>query len=591
MIYDIGLGSSVFIGNYTGDSLALHTWATKILAGQTENEAFFRAPLYPYVVALLYKIFGVSPWPVIIFQNLLGLLTGIVGFFCARRLFGPTVAFWAGLVIVLYPTLIYFEGETMITALAVFLYTLAVYRLVIAIREPGVRNVFVAGIVFGLAAIARPTILPLVVIFPVAFLATFGMGSYKQAVGKSLVLAVGLFLPVLPVTLTNLIKGGELVLISTQAGANFYIGNSAESDGTTVVALGPLRRVGPYRDNIWTSSVDEAERHLGRTLTQSEVSSYWLREAFRDIQSDLGRAAGLFVKKFYLFWHGQEIYNIQPLYFAGEYSGLMKVLLWRKMIDFPSGLLFPLMAMGMVLAVVRRRRVLVPILFALLFAVAVATFFVCARFRQPIVPLAIVFAVFGVDALLRLLRENARTFAVGCLGLLLLTAALNWGGNVDSETNWSQFHAGIGTAYVNKRNFSTGIIHLEKSLEIVPSNLGAYETLGQAYLTLGKLAQAESTYKRALARFPDHASFSFHLGLIHQTRQDFESARQQYDAALRHSPDYVPALVQLVSIFEHKNQPESALYVLQKLAVLQPDEVRVKQKIQELRESMEGGRK
>ena len=165
IIYDASLSDNIFLGNYTLDSLALHTWATMILTGQTENEAFFRAPLYPHLVALLYRVFGVSPWPVIVFQNLLGLLTGVVSYLFARRLFGATVALGAALLVVVYPTLIFFEGETMITALAVFLYTLAAYRLLLAVREPTARKVVVAGVVFGLAAITRPTILPLVIIF------------------------------------------------------------------------------------------------------------------------------------------------------------------------------------------------------------------------------------------------------------------------------------------------------------------------------------------------------------------------------------------------------------------------------------------
>lgn len=135
VIYDIELINDIFLNTYQLDSRVLHTWALDILNGDTANLAFFRAPLYPYILAFIYKIFGVSPWPVIIFQNLLGLMTGIVTYLFASRLFGRQVALWSGLVVMIYPTLLIFEGETMITSLEVFLYTLTAYLVYLSIEK------------------------------------------------------------------------------------------------------------------------------------------------------------------------------------------------------------------------------------------------------------------------------------------------------------------------------------------------------------------------------------------------------------------------------------------------------------------------
>lgn len=164
IIYDIGLAGSLFFENYILDSLVLHTWATDIVNGAVAERAFFRAPLYPYTLATLYMVFGESQWSAVVFQNLLGVLTAVVVYFFARRLFGSRIALWAGIVTAAYPTLIYFEGEVMTTALEVFLYTLTLYRLYLAVEQPETRNLVIAGLVFGLAAITRPTILPLAII-------------------------------------------------------------------------------------------------------------------------------------------------------------------------------------------------------------------------------------------------------------------------------------------------------------------------------------------------------------------------------------------------------------------------------------------
>lgn len=65
LIYNASLTGSIFLGNYILDSLVLHSWATDIVAGKTANTAFFRAPLYPYVLAMIYK----NVWHVVLVSD------------------------------------------------------------------------------------------------------------------------------------------------------------------------------------------------------------------------------------------------------------------------------------------------------------------------------------------------------------------------------------------------------------------------------------------------------------------------------------------------------------------------------------------
>lgn len=389
IIYNIGLAGSLFFENYILDSVVLHNWALDIMNGTTANRAFFRAPLYPYTVAALYSLFGVSQWTVVIFQNILGLLTAVTMYFFARRIFDSRIAFWTGLITAAFPTLIYYEGELMTTALEVFLYTLTAYRLWLAVERPETKNLILAGLVFGLAAITRPTILPLGIIFPVAYALRHGWREIKPLTISTAVLAAATLGPILPVTFVNYVKGGEFVLISTQGGVNFYIGNNQKADGISVEAVGPNMRMGPYQDNIWTSSVDEANRRAEKDLSESEVSSFWFNEGLKDVFADPGRALVLNLKKVWYFFQGQEIFNNKSMYYAREYSVLMKVLLWPSGLKFPSGLLFPLMFVGLLFAVWDRRSFFVPGAFIGGYALVIAAFFVCDRFRLPIVPLAV----------------------------------------------------------------------------------------------------------------------------------------------------------------------------------------------------------
>ncbi len=77
-------------------------------------------------------------------------------------------------------------------------------------------------------------------------------------------------LPILPVTLANTLSG-DFVLIASQGGVNFYIGNNPESDALRAVVPGTRTDWwGGYNDAIFM-----AEEALGRKLKPSEVSRYW----------------------------------------------------------------------------------------------------------------------------------------------------------------------------------------------------------------------------------------------------------------------------------------------------------------------------
>jgi 4-amino-4-deoxy-L-arabinose transferase-like glycosyltransferase len=75
------------------DPLFHHEWARDILAGNFwGNEVFFRAPLYPYVLALLYRVSGQSIAFAIYVQHVIGALSAVLVYFLARRYFSRRVS-------------------------------------------------------------------------------------------------------------------------------------------------------------------------------------------------------------------------------------------------------------------------------------------------------------------------------------------------------------------------------------------------------------------------------------------------------------------------------------------------------------------
>jgi 4-amino-4-deoxy-L-arabinose transferase-like glycosyltransferase len=583
-IYDLHLTGNIFFDNHVLDSLIFHTWANDINNGQAADLVFFRAPLYPYLLALVYKIFGVSQWSIVIVQHIWGLTTCVTGYLFARSLFGRKVALWSGVAMAAFPTLIYFEGEVMITTLATMLYTIAAYRLYLAVKVPTIKAVALAGLAFGLAAIARPTILPLLILFPICFLIKYRIRSWKKAVRWSIILICAALVPIIPVTLTNIAKGGEFVLLSSQGGVNFYIGNGAKADGITVMAPGPNVRFGKYKDNIWTSSMDEAKRRTGKEMSQSAISSFWYSEALTEISEDVPRAMLLYLKKVYFFWHGQEIFNNKSLYYSGEYSWLMLTMMWKFLINFPSGLLFPLAFLGAFFAVRDRREDWSPVLFLVVYGLVVAGFFVCARFRQPIVPVAVILAVFGIYSLANLKRQAPMAILAGLGISAVLLIGLNLGGNVESRENLSQFNTVVGSIYQKNGDHISALPYFEKAYEISPDNGGVVDMLGLSYLGTGNVVEAERVYREGIRRFPAFPPFNAGLARVFQSRIDgADSAYFYFHQALNSAPEYAPAIEGLARLFERRRVLDSALFYYDMLSRYLPPDRRLEQKKQRLR--------
>src|SRR5262249_36207123 len=72
-------------------------------------------PLYPYLIAGVFRIFGVystaSAFVLLSFQALISALTCLPIFYLARELFGLRVGLWSGWAWVVFPYAIYFPVE------------------------------------------------------------------------------------------------------------------------------------------------------------------------------------------------------------------------------------------------------------------------------------------------------------------------------------------------------------------------------------------------------------------------------------------------------------------------------------------------
>lgn len=226
--YHFEMRGNVLVEQLQLDELFHDRWAQSIAEGDVIGEGvFFRAPLYPYMVGMVYAVFGNVPEIVRVLQHLFGGGFIILIYVLTRSLFGERAAVVASLFSAMYAVLIFFEGRLLFDFSVTFLVLLWLTLVVLNGDKPTAdwRWCALFGLLFGLICTMRPSFLALVVPLFGYIIWTYLKGK-RNFVSCSFALVVAFLAPVLLLTVRNALVGGDLVLIASQGGINFYIGNN-----------------------------------------------------------------------------------------------------------------------------------------------------------------------------------------------------------------------------------------------------------------------------------------------------------------------------------------------------------------------------
>jgi tetratricopeptide (TPR) repeat protein len=498
LIYLLQIKSNPHFFSPTMDPLYHDIWAQNIAGGNwIGSKIFFRAPFYAYFLAIVYKIFGHNYIIPRVIQHLVGSFSCILVYSVAKRLFNRKVAMVASLIAATYGMFIYFEDELLLDSFLVFFDLLLILFLLRAKNNPKFLNWFVCGIILGFSSITRPNILffiPFVWLW--IFLIFIKAKKLKEILVFCIMFLIGSALVIFPVTLRNYLVAKDFVLISSQGGINFLIGNNSNADGMSAVLY---KEDWQYRD-----FEHMAEKESGRSLKPSEVSNFYYKKGIQFFLDEPEKAFTLWVKKLYVFWNKFEVSNNQDTYFFRRYSSLIRIL--------PIGFWFvgPLGLLGMVLSWLggkertnTRKNILLPILFVFSYMLTVVMFFVTDRFRLPVIPFLIIFSAFALVWLWeKLMHRKSRKIA---LFFLLLSP-------FSILTNSNFYHLSVG-------DFSQ-----------------AYFSLGNADLKAGKLDQALEKYNEALSRNPLLSRVHMNKGIILLRKKEYALAEKEFELELKKNP-------------------------------------------------------
>ncbi|MEI7894364.1 MAG: glycosyltransferase family 39 protein [Myxococcales bacterium] len=436
------------------------------------------------MLGIVYSIAGDGPWPIRLVQLVLGLGTVALIHASAQRLFGVRWALALASCTALYGPLIYFDGQLQVDGVAGVLQALLIFPALRAFDEPSPRRWLLAGITLGLAVVARP--LALLYVVPLGIAAGRRNTSWRARIG----LAIGLALPIAPVTLRNTLVAGEAVLVTDSGGLNLFIGNGPGAIGTFRVpvsvpgATHALGQIAAFRA--------VAEQAAGRKLTARDVDRYWIEKTLRWIRKHPRQWLRLMGEKFWLFWNRRELPNIEDY----EFNRHINPVLHMPFVQF--GWLAPVALLGSFALLVRRNPAgrLVGGLNAI-GCLGIIAVFVLARYRIAVVPGLIIAAGAGARTVVDLV-QGRRWILVGGVGLIVA--------------------GGVVLARAEK---------LPKPFD------DEYFKLGYVYHVDGRFVEAERAYKAALALNQDNLSAHNNLASLYDTIGNIVAAKEHWLATQR----------------------------------------------------------
>ena len=458
------------------DSLIYVQWAKQLAAGDwLGNEAFFLSPLYGYLLGLIYRAFGPSFLVPLALNALFGAVTCALTWAIARRLFDARVALAAGLFACFYRMEIFYEGVPLVESTQTLLCAGLTWVALRALETRRARDFAWAGVLTGLAVLARQNLL----LFAPPFTAwVWAEGRGREPIHRRAALC-GAYLAATAglmglATLHNWLAARDPVLVNSTGGIVLYTGWNPDANGAYVVpslfsralADDPVEQKDAYRAL--------AEQRVGRApLRASEVSSYWRGEALGWVAAHPARAAALALEKARLFWNAFEAWDVRSETLARPTSWVLGL----PLVCF--SLLAPLAVAGIALSAARWRE-----LFPLYLALAThfttfVVFIALSRYRVPALSVLAVFAGVTPIALWDAVRaERWRRVAAGAAAALAAAWVVSSG--VPRE-NLTMAHFNLGNAYKERHEWPPAIAEYTAALHGAPTYISGWNNLALVY--------------------------------------------------------------------------------------------------------------
>ncbi len=552
------------------DPWEYHRWAREILGGNFwGSDVFFLRPIYPYLLALLYTLFGEKPLAVQLFQAFLATLSCFFLFETTRRLFNPRTARFAALGFAFCGVLVFYTGTLLYVAITIFLSLLALYLILFSAGRWW--RWALAGIAFGLFLICRPEML---LIFPF-ILVWLGWKKIKPRDLTILTSTTILIIAIIPIR--NFIVAKDPVPFTAHSGINFYYGNNPKAAGTWQPAGELKSGIGFSHQRLKRS----ARIINGKELSWSKASAYWTKQALSFIFSQPAQYLKLLLAKLLLFFSNYEVPSNYYLETTRPYSLALKI----AFINF--GIVVSLGIIGLFSLWRIRQEVFPFYLFTAGYFFSALIFYVLSRLRAPIIPFLLPFSGFALNEISLQIKKKLPGPVVIKLAIFLLLYLSTNLIPVNRSLYLSQAWTQLGNIYLEQNRVSSGITALNQALKFNPKNLSTRYSLIQAYAGIGRVNEAAVEF-RQLTKTIDSSKTGllfYHLAgaRVAIAQRDFPKAVEHYQQALIIDPEDPETYYLLGLVYLSLNDLESAERCLLHTIALDPNHAPAQHALNEIR--------
>jgi tetratricopeptide (TPR) repeat protein len=509
-------------------------WAKAIAHGASGPAgAYYLAPLYPHLLAMLMKIGGASFWLLYLIQHLLSLATAAMIALLGRHLIGRYAALAAAALFLLYHPILFFASRPLGETLSLFL----LFAALLAGAREGSRSAGGGGFMAGLAALSRPNLL----LVPLVWAA--GECARRRFVRAALIAGCAM-LAILPVTFRNLAVSGHPVLISSNGGMTAYHGNGPNARGVYTPAPGISGEIGSQR----AEATALARARSGLDLDEVEADGWWGRRALEARLEEPGGSLLLLARRAALTLDNHE--------HGLDYAPALDADPWRHAAFVPFALLLGLAAAGLVAGGVRNSGGWWSWSAIAACALTPLLFYVSSRYRLPFAALLTLPAGYGLVALLR--AGSPRRVAALITGIVLCAFSLLVPFRELKDAVTGEGLANRAVAWMKVADMDAALDDAQRALELAPGSALANFNAGVVQDAAGRTELAEASYRRSLAIDPTFADAAGNLGKILIFRADFAEAAALLERALAVRPDHQTCWNNLILAYAGGGESERA---------------------------------
>jgi Tfp pilus assembly protein PilF len=564
-------------GVLTLDQKYYDTVARMLLAGEDLHVLHGLRPLlYPMFLAFWYKLGGAHGVDVaIIVQHLCGIGTGVAVALLGTRLFRHRLSgLIGGVLFLLAPVPLYFEGELLIESSYTFLICLVLLLHLRAANATSWRSALLwtlGGALTILTAQARANFLVFMAVYP-AFAAWRWWHVRRLNAFVPLLGLLGAVLMAIPWGFINKRQSTSFQWLPSAGGVNLYLGNAQDADGMVPEQARRVTYGERYEDSVEIWAREEYESAMRAEHRQPEtspmaVSKYWSHRAWEEIKAAPGPWLRLIAKKCWLTFWNAEIPNNRAFAFLRRESNWLRFLPVRWVVLlmlFPAGI-WAAAKWG------NRDALLILLVYAFLYLGANIAFFICDRYRYPVWP---VMAVIGGGGLLATLetircgRKLASAALLAAMALMALISLPNWfGAKLPSFARDYLFRS---IAWYEKGHFPEALSDVDRSLELAPGEITALHHRGNVLFALKRYQEAGVAYEQALKFIPEDSgiwnNYGMSLGELGRTND----ALQAFRRATECKPPNKNAFLQIAILQIRLNHPDDAAAILNQLEKYDP---------------------